>query len=183
MKLTVLGQLHAHPLLQPTGELDSGVYARLAARVVAGDWALGPDVYFVSPLYIYFLALALAVSGGAFLVARTLQALLGVAAVLLAFDTTRRLFGSRAAWAAGLLSIGTGVLTFNEALILQSAIDPFLTALALWSLIWAAGSGSVSVVRFAVAGLSVGLLCANRPNALVVAGVVVLGLLLARRSP
>ena len=56
-RLIVLAQLQAHPLLQPTGGLDSDVYVRLAERAASGDWALGPDPYFVSPLYIYFLAL------------------------------------------------------------------------------------------------------------------------------
>ena len=63
IKLAVVWQLRDHPLLQPNAGLDTSVYATLAARVAAGDLALGPGLYFVSPLYIYFLAAILALFG------------------------------------------------------------------------------------------------------------------------
>ena len=59
LKAALLAHFDAHPLLQPFGEMDSGVYARLAADVARGDVLLrgqGPVPFFVSPLYIYFLA-------------------------------------------------------------------------------------------------------------------------------
>jgi hypothetical protein len=59
-KLIVVLQLRDHPLLQPGTGLDTTVYTELASRAAAGDWALGPGLYFVSPLYIYFLACILA---------------------------------------------------------------------------------------------------------------------------
>ena len=62
LKLLVVLQLRDHPLLQPDVGLDTAAYAELARRVVAGDLALGPGLYFVSPLYIYFLAAGLAVT-------------------------------------------------------------------------------------------------------------------------
>ena len=57
VKLVVLGQLHDHPLLRPAGVLDTAAYFQLGQRAAAGDWALGPAAYYVSPLYIYFLVL------------------------------------------------------------------------------------------------------------------------------
>jgi hypothetical protein len=60
VKLTVALQFDRHPLLQPDTGLDTAVYAQLATRVAGGDLALGPGLYFVSPLYIYFLAAVLA---------------------------------------------------------------------------------------------------------------------------
>ena len=59
LKLLVVFQLKGHPLLQPDVGLDTAAYAELARRVLAGDLALGPGLYFVSPLYIYFLAAGL----------------------------------------------------------------------------------------------------------------------------
>ena len=59
LKAAVLAQLGDHPLLQPAGEIDGGVYARLAARIAQGDVLLrgeGQVPFFVSPLYAYFLA-------------------------------------------------------------------------------------------------------------------------------
>ncbi|HEX2758184.1 MAG TPA: hypothetical protein VHP60_06770, partial [Thermoanaerobaculia bacterium] len=75
LKAAVLAQLGDHPLLQPAGEIDGGVYARLAARIAQGDLLLrreGPVPFFVSPLYAYFLA----ATGPSFPAARVLQILL-----------------------------------------------------------------------------------------------------------
>jgi 4-amino-4-deoxy-L-arabinose transferase-like glycosyltransferase len=167
-RLIVLAQLHAHPLLQPTGGLDSDVYVRLAERAAGGDWALGPEPYFVSPLYIYFLALLRLVFGPSLLVPGCVQALLGAAAVGLVGATARRLSASPvAAGAAAWLAALTGVFAFHEIVLLQSSLDPFLTALALFLLVRAAQDESAR--GYALAGAALGLLVANRPNALVAA--------------
>ena len=80
MKSVVLLQLYDHPMLQPDIGLDTTAYADLAKRVVNGDLGLGPGLYYVSPLYIYFLAAGLALTDS-FTAVRALQLLLGVAAV------------------------------------------------------------------------------------------------------
>ena len=193
-KAAVLAQIGSHPLLQPLGDTDSGVYARLASRIAHGDVLLrgeGPVPYFVSPLYAYFLA----ATGPSFPLARVVQILLGTAAVALVFLTARRLFGERAALVAGVLYAFTGVVTFHEVLILQAALDPFLTALFLYLLAVAVGRDeekiSLKVKRgeartgarmgwgaSVAAGAAGGLLSLNRPNALlcVAAIAVALGL-------
>jgi len=73
----LLAQLRDHPLLQPEGALDSAVYVRLAERAAAGDWALGPEVYYVSPLYIYFLAALFRFVGADLLLPKLVQVTLG----------------------------------------------------------------------------------------------------------
>jgi hypothetical protein len=103
LKAALLAHFNAHPLLQPTGDMDGGVYARLAADVARGDVLLrgpGPVPYFVSPLYIYFLAAVHALSGGSLLAAKVVQIALGTAAVGLVWGMTRRLFDDRAALVA-----------------------------------------------------------------------------------
>lgn len=179
-RLVLLSQLHGHPLLQPTGVLDDAEYLRLAARAAGGDWALGPGAYYVSPLYIYFLAAVFRVAGVAMLPAQIAQAVLGAAAAALVTVCGRRLFGARAGLAAGLLAAGTGVCAFGEVLILQSALDPFLAALALERL--SAALARPAPARFAAAGVAFGLLGLNRPNALAAAVVVALAVLAADRS-
>jgi 4-amino-4-deoxy-L-arabinose transferase-like glycosyltransferase len=174
LKATVLYELRDHPLLQPTGVLDSAAYVRLAEQVVGGDYALGSDVYYLSPFYIYFLAALFAVSGGSLLVVKAVQVVLGALAVGLVFATARRWGGARAAWIAGVLAAGTGVFTFNEVLILQSALDPFLTTLALYLLSRALSTGSGW--GFAATGLALGAFALNRPNALAYAGALVVWL-------
>ena len=183
-RAVVLAQLHDDPLLQPTGVLDSAVYVRLARKAAGGDWALGPEPYFVSPLYVYFLAVAFRLLGPSLLLPRLLQVLLGGAAVGLLAATARRLFrGEAVAGVAAWLWALTGVVVFHEVLLLQSALDPFLTALALFALVRAtAGTG---LWGFALAGGALGLLVANRPNALpaaVAAALVVVVLRRTRRS-
>ena len=180
-RLIVLAQLHAHPLLQPTGGLDSDVYVRLAERAAGGDWALGPEPYFVSPLYIYFLALLRRVFGPSLLVPRVVQALLGAVAVGLVGATARRLFASpMAAGVAAWLAALTGVFVFHEVVLLQSSLDPFLTALALFLLVRAVQAGGVR--GFAPAGIALGLLVANRPNALLAAAAIAVAVVAAGRT-
>jgi tetratricopeptide (TPR) repeat protein len=193
-KAAVLAQLGSHPLLQPYGEIDSGVYARLAWRIAKGDLLLrgeGPVPYFVSPLYAYVLA----ATGVSFPVARVVQILLGTAAVALVFLTARRLFGERAALPAGVLFALTGVVTFHEVLVLQAALDPFLTALFLYLLaVGLTEEGekiSLKVKRgearmgasprwgaFVAAGAAGGLLALNRPNALLCVAAIAVALAL-----
>jgi hypothetical protein len=133
VKLVVVSQLQHHPLLQPEGGLDMAAYLRLARQVMAGDVALGPGLYFLSPLYIYFLAGALSISESLTFV-RVLQAALGTAAVGCIFSTARVWYGERAGWIAAALAALTGVFTFYEAVVLQSALDVFLTSTALYFL-------------------------------------------------
>ena len=103
LKLLVVLQLKDHPLLQPDAGLDTTAYANLASRVLAGDLGLGPGLYFVSPLYIYFLAGCLAVFKS-YTAVRLVQITLGTSSVGLIFVTTRLWFGERAAWVAAALA-------------------------------------------------------------------------------
>ena len=160
----MLVQLHGHPLLQPRGEMDSGVYLDLARRVAGGDLLAGDRTFFMSPFYIYFVAAILVLSGSSVLAVQLVQVLLGTLAVWLVMLTSREWFGERAALVAGVLAALTGYLAFNEILILQSAVDPFLTALGLWLLAraWLHGGWR----PWLAAGVVLGLHGLNRPNVL-----------------
>ena len=210
IKVLVLAQLQHHPLLQPEGDLDPAAYVQLARRVLEGDIALGPGLYYLSPLYIYFLAATLWVADS-FTWVRLMQIALGTAAVGCIFATARDWFGRRAAWVAAGLAALTGVFTFYEILILQAALDAFLTAAALMFLTKAlldlpseGGSHVISPrtsspMRHRVAsarrrvasafrrkellaGVFFGLQVLNRPNVLVAVAGVTLSLLVFRRA-
>jgi 4-amino-4-deoxy-L-arabinose transferase-like glycosyltransferase len=166
VKVVVLMQLWNHPLLQPHGELDTAYYVTLSKRV-ASEGVFAPiGAFFVSPLYVYFLAAVFA-AGGSLLAAQLVQIALGAAAIGLLFATARHWFGERAALVAAGLAILTGIFAFNEVLILQSALDPFLVSCALYALTRTMAGGGTGA--FAAAGASLGLLALNRPNALVFA--------------
>ena len=166
VKLVVLLQLWNHPLLQPHGELDTAYYVRLSQQI-ASEGVLAPiGAFFVSPLYVYFLAAVFA-AGGSLLTAQLIQIVLGAATVALLYATARHWYGERPALAAAVLAMLTGIFTFNEVLILQSALDPFLVSCALYALTRTMADGGTGV--FAAAGALLGLLALNRPNALVFA--------------
>ncbi|HEV3216451.1 MAG TPA: tetratricopeptide repeat protein [Vicinamibacterales bacterium] len=178
VKLAVMLQLKDHPLTQPDAGLDTTAYATLASRVLGGDLALGPGLYFVSPLYIYFLAAALAVARS-FTAVRLIQIALGAAAVGLIQIAANEWFGRRAAWLAAGLAALTGVFTFYESLLLQAALDPFLTAAALACLALALRRGCRR--WYLLAGLAFGIQVLNRPNIVIPAAAIVVLLAAARR--
>ena len=175
-------QLHDHPLLQPVGRLDSGVYVELARSVAAGDLALraatGGQPFFLAPLYVYFLGLPFALFGGSLVAAKVLQVLVGTAAVGLAHAAARPWLGRPAALAAAALLALAGPVVFHEAILLQAALDPFLIALALLAVSRALRADAWR--RWAIAGAAIGLFALNRPNALAWGAGLLIALPLAR---
>jgi Tfp pilus assembly protein PilF len=183
VKLIVFAQLHAHPLLQPRGDLDTTYYVELAERVAGGDINLGGEPFFVSPLYVYVLGAIFAVAGKSLFAAQLVQVSGGVLAVCLMAWTARRWFGATAGWTAGVLAIGTGVFTFNEIAILQSSIDPLLASLWLATLTAALTSRAFGpLVWWTLTGALIGLHALNRPNVLVCAAALIVILPLVWRT-
>lgn len=183
VKLAVAWQFGNYPLLQDDSGPDSIVYAGLARQVTGGNPSLAPGLYFFPPTYVYFLALVLPLAKS-FAWVRLAQIALGTVAVALVFRTADLWHGRRAAWLAGGLAACTGVLTFYEVLPLPSALDPFLTALALYSF-----AGAVHLpeargraTRPLLAGLAFALLGLNHPQALLAVAALLVLLLVVRRS-
>ncbi len=168
VRAVVALQLLDHPLLQPVGRLDSGVYVDLARSVAAGDVALrsatGVEPFFLAPLYVYFLALSFALSSGSLVAAKVLQVLVGGGAVGLLYAAARPWLGRPAALAAAALLALAGPVAFHEAVLLQAALDPFLIALALLAVSRALRAGRWR--EWVLAGAAIGLFALNRPNAL-----------------
>lgn len=174
--------LGGHPLLQAVGDLDPGVYWRLAQRVAGGDVLLTGTPFFVSPLYIYWLALAQVLTDARVTGVLLLQAGLGTIAVWLAARTAAlwvpREDRAPAAISAGAALALTGIITLQQALILQSSLDALLMS-------WFAYASSRALLAqsartWTACGASLALLAANRPNAWLLALPVVIGAM--RRS-
>lgn len=185
VKLIILTQLQSQPLLQPDAGLDTSAYLQLARRVIGGDLALGPGLYYLSPLYLYFLAATLALSDSLTFV-RVLQIALGTAAVGCVFASARAWFGERAAWIAASLAALVGVFTFFEIVIMQSALDTFLTASALACLSQSLSRPRELLSRRDVrwtgaAGLLFGLQTLNRPNIAIAVIALFLAMLVIKR--
>lgn len=170
LKIIVIFQLRHHPLTQPGAGLDTTAYAELAQRVIGGDWGLGPGLYYVSPLYIYFLAAGRALTGS-YTAVRLIQAVLGTVGIAAMILTAREWFGPRAAFAAGGLAALTGLFAFYDALILQTSLDVFFTATALLCLTYALKRRDLR--WWLATGVIFGIQTMNRPNiALAAAGLV-----------
>jgi tetratricopeptide (TPR) repeat protein len=178
LKLIVMLQLKDHVLTQPDAGLDTTAYVGLAERVLGGDAALGPGLYFLSPLYIYFLSILLGV-WHSFTFVRFVQIVFGTVAVACVFVTADEWFGRRAAWMAAALAALTGVFSFYESLILQTALDPFFTAAALAFLTLGLTRGHRR--WYALAGLTFGVQVCNRPNVALPAVAIALLLAATRR--
>jgi tetratricopeptide (TPR) repeat protein len=161
VKGIVLYQLGSHPLLQPHGDLDTAEYVELARQIAAGGPLAVHQPFFLSPLYVYFLATIFS-AGGGLLAARLVQIFLGSAAVGIVYLLARDWFGARQAHVAAMLALLTGFVTFSEILILQSALDPVLVAAALYFV----ARTQVGHKRWpaVTAGIALGLFALNRPN-------------------
>lgn len=178
LKLIVMLQLKDHVLAQTDAGLDTTAYVGLAERVLNGDIGLGPGLYFLSPFYTYFLAALLAV-WHSFTFVRVVQIVLGTTAVAFVFITADEWFGRRAAWIATALAALTGLFTFYESLLLQTAVDPFFTAAALACLTLALKRGDAR--WYALAGLAFGIHVSDRPQVGVPAVLIALLLAATRR--
>ena len=166
VRLSVVLQLHGHPLLQPVGLLDSGVSVDLGAELANGDLLLrgatAGQPFFFAPLYVYFLGVVFALggtrAGGSGRCRRSW------AARRSGCSRARRGPGSasRRHSSAGVLLALTGPVVFHEAILLQSALDPFLTALALLAVGRAASrpaaASAAAGARLALGGAAIGLL-------------------------
>jgi tetratricopeptide (TPR) repeat protein len=178
LKLATLLQLKDHILTQGDAGLDTTAYVTLARRVLGGDIGLGPGLYFASPLYAYFFAAVLKIADS-FTAVRLVQIALGTGAVGLVFIAANEWFGRRVAWIAAGLAALTGLFTFYETLLLQTALDPFLTAALMASL-------AIGLVRrelrwYALTGLAAGIQACSRPNVLVPIAAIMVLLAITRR--
>ena len=149
---------------------DAALFDRWGARMAAGHW-VGDDVYFMAPLYPYFLGALYTVFGHHVIVARIAQIVLGALACGLVAGGTARLTTRRTGLVAGLLLAAYAPAIWLEVLIQKTALATFLTAafFAATARFWSRRRTSDA----AWAGFALGLLALTRENA----GVLLLALL------
>jgi len=113
--------------------IDGQVYDQWALTIKSGSAAREP--FYQDPLYPYFLAVIYTVFGHSFWAIYLVQLLLGLALLLLVFDTTRRLFDNRAGVVAAALAALYQPFIFYESQVEKTALAVFLVALMLWMLV------------------------------------------------
>ncbi|MBW2495416.1 MAG: glycosyltransferase family 39 protein [Deltaproteobacteria bacterium] len=133
---------------------DALLYHQWASEIARGDW-LGQGVFFLAPLYAYFLGLVYAVFGSAFEVAMIANALLGALSSVLVVAVGRRLFDRRAALIAGaLIALDSTSIFFGGMLASANLVVPLVLLLLLAA---QRAHESPSGVRWLGAGFALGL--------------------------
>jgi 4-amino-4-deoxy-L-arabinose transferase-like glycosyltransferase len=141
--------------------LDSWMYDEWAKRIASGDWLGGPRVFYMDPLYPYFLAVLYRLIGRDLLIIRLLQAGMGVGTCALVAALGRRVASKAVGNIAALLMAVCRPEIFQEGEIEKTALGVFLVTGAL---LLALGPSLRS--KFA-AGLAIGLSALTRGNLLI----------------
>lgn len=168
LRVTHLVLLSELPMfVRPDG--DAAVYHVIAQRFAAGDYLLGHEGMRMSPGYQYFLGLVYAALGDGPWAFRIVQAVMGLALVLLVWDSARRLLGARWAALPAIAAACYGPFLFYESTRLATGLAAFTHMLLLWLVLRAFSARRVSAVGLLAIGLAWGSACVVRPNALLLA--------------
>jgi len=178
LRLLHLQQIHANDPFFTLPSVDPRVYHEWAIAISRGEW-LGSEVFFLGPLYPYFLGVVYALFGPSLLVAKAIQCLIGAGTCVLTWAVARRCFDRRVALLAGATTAFYGMLIFYEgSLMIANLLTPLLLLLVIAV---CRANESPSVPRWLLAGALVGVCALARQTALLFAPLAVLWLLLAHR--
>lgn len=156
---------------------DGRIYDLWAQGIVAGDW-LGRDVFYQAPLYPYFLAVVQLVVGHDPWWMRFVQIAVGALGCGFACLAGRNLFSHRAGFAAGVILALYPPAIFFDGILQKSVLDGFFMSLLMW-LLSTAGAAS-RTGRMVAAGAVLGCFALTRENALLLAPIVALWLVVNR---
>jgi len=176
LRAAYLAEWH-RTLLFSTPIGDARTYLDWARQIAGGDW-LGHEVFYQAPLYPYFLAAVLRVTGSQTWGPRLVQAALGALACVWIGRAAERFFDRAIGLAAGLGLAFYAPAIYFDGLIQKPALDGALLSALL--LVCARALTQSSVGAGLAAGLLLGGLALSRENALVAVPVVALWLGLAR---
>lgn len=153
-------------------QIDQKYYDEWAQRIAGGEW-VGDRLFFVDPLYAYFLALLYSIIGRDLFAVRLIQLALGVGTCALVGELGRRVLRSPAAGAlAALLYAAFVPAVFYEAGVEKTALGVFLLTAALVLYF-----GRAPLALFA-SGSLLGLAALTRGNLLLLAPLGAIGVLL-----
>ncbi len=188
IRLWFILEMRGHPfsVISPQ-TIDSWYYHTWALDILRGNF-WGNDVFFLRPLYPYLLAGLYAVFGPKVLAVQLFQCILATASCYLLYDSTRRIFGRTTALLTAFGFALTGILVFYTGALLYVEITVFFSLLTLWLILRNIQLLSSALCspkrgkhnwRWAVAGISLGLLVICRPEMLILLPAFVLLLLFA----
>jgi len=156
---------------------DAESYDTWAERIAAGQW-WGPESFYQAPLYPYFLAIVYRLVGHDVWLVRLVQCVLGSLGCVLVAVAGTHFFGRHSGLIAGLLLAVYPPAIFFDGLIQKASVAFFLTAGVLALIAWS--MKELTVWRWVIVGLVLGLLALTWEQALALAPVVAVWLLLRR---
>lgn len=161
---------------------DNYTYDRWANEIAAQFW-LGWDriPFFHGPLYPYFLSLIYLRFGHQHDPAAWTQRFLGALSVVLIFYLTRRIFGKKAGWFAGLAAAFCPLSLFYEGELLVETLLVFLHLATLCTFL--EGAVRKTWKWWICCGFMLGLCCVGRPNMLLFIPVAACWIGLAANGP
>ena len=165
LRVEYVCEIWPHPAAQ-LPLLDAEAYRKIALEIRAGDW-LGDAVYYLDPLYPFFLAAIYSIvepdTRGVLLV----QALLDSLSVVFVMLIARRVFGDRSAFAAGVIAATYSLFFYYDGLLQKEALMIFLLVAGLYAIVRAAESDRARA--WLPAGGLIGLAALTRGNSLLFA--------------
>ncbi len=144
-------------------DLDSRFYDLWAKEIAAGDW-IGSSVFFMGPLYPYFLAVVYKIAGPGLLTVKIIQGVLGALTAGLAFLLAREIFGKVAGLVAGFLAALYVPFIFYDSSILFPVLATLLNTAMLYFLYRGVLRGREA--DYLIAGLLAGLSAAGNASVL-----------------
>ncbi|MEM9173846.1 MAG: glycosyltransferase family 39 protein, partial [Myxococcota bacterium] len=168
-------QVWPHPAIQ-LPVIDALAYRDRALEILDGDW-LGDAVYYLDPLYPFFLAAVYLVVPPDSLGVLIAQAALDAASVGVVMAIAHRIRGETTALVAGLIAATYRPFFYYSAVLLKAPLMIFLVVAALYLVIRAADDDALW--RWAPAGFLLGLAALTRGNSLLFAPALGLWILFA----
>lgn len=143
---------------------DAELYSNWARSIAGGNW-LGDKVFFVSPLYAYFLAVLYKIFNAQLYWVIFSQFLLGATNCVIIYLIGRKLFGEVVGLISGLVGSFYGVFLFTEGQLLKNSLAYSLVALSFFSFLVARDKEKTSL--WFCLGITTGLSALVIPNVLV----------------
>jgi tetratricopeptide (TPR) repeat protein len=144
-------------------DLDSRFYDLWAKDIADGEW-IGDEVFFMGPLYPYFLALIYKMFGTGLVIVKVTQGLLGAFTAGVTYLLGRALFGTIAGIVAGLIAALYVPFIFYDNSILLPVLATLLNTLMLYFLYVGLRGGNLR--PFLLAGFIAGLSAAGNASVL-----------------
>jgi 4-amino-4-deoxy-L-arabinose transferase-like glycosyltransferase len=142
---------------------DPAMYHRWAVEITQGDYiGKSRPVFYLSPLYPYFLAVIYAFAGPSSLMVCLIQVLISTLSTAIIYHLGRRLFGPVIGLLSGLLAAVYGLFIFYSSLLLGATLIIFLDLLMLLFLV--EGMRSPAWWKWILAGICFGLSADARGN-------------------